>query len=66
MGKDDDRRRGWLPLEIIRQPRELLVAERAQCRRFQISNSDEPDEVHAAIVKEYQPMPCVFLPKRSR
>ena len=51
MGEDDDRRRSWLALEIVCEPSELFIAERAHAARFQISDIDEADEMRAAIVK---------------
>ncbi len=51
MGEDDDRRRSWLALDIVREPGELFIAERAHAARFQISDIDEADEMRAAIVK---------------
>src|SRR5208337_5125889 len=50
MGEDDDRRRCWFAFEIVREPSQLLIAERAHAARFQIGDIDEADEMHAASV----------------
>jgi hypothetical protein len=41
----------WFAFEIIREPTQLLIAERAQSARFQIGDIDEADEMHAAGVE---------------
>src|SRR5690242_8081990 len=48
--EDDDGRAALEPLQILFEPLELLVPERAQAARLEIDDVDEADEVDAVVV----------------
>src|SRR5205085_1289909 len=49
--KDDDRRTALDPLDIFREPFELVFPEAAKAARLQIDDVDETDEMHAILVE---------------
>ena len=51
VGEDDDRGRGGLAFEVLGEPGELLVAERAHAAGLEVGDVDEADEMHAVLVE---------------
>src|SRR5258708_193499 len=49
---------GGMPLESLREPFELLRAERAEPSRLQVHHVDQADKVHAALIEA---VPAVAL-----
>src|ERR1700693_1700306 len=56
MGKDHDRGARRSPLQVGRNPRELLRTQGAKTAWFELQYIDEPDEVHAGMVKAVIPL----------
>ena len=51
VGEHHDRRRGRLALEVVGEPGDLLVTQRAEAAGLQVDHVDEADEVHAVLVE---------------
>jgi uncharacterized protein (DUF1800 family) len=51
MGKDDDRRRGGKPGEIVGEPGQLLRAKLAKAAGLQIDDVDKPNEPNTAVIE---------------
>src|SRR5262245_56119849 len=47
----DDGRAAREPLDVILEPFELFVAERAKAAGFEIHNVDQSDEVHSVLIE---------------
>ena len=51
VGEDDDRRAALETLDVLLEPLELFVAERAETAGLQVDDVHEADEVHAVLVE---------------
>src|SRR5215471_13272797 len=51
MRENDDRRRCGLSVQIVGEPRELLLTEIAHAARLKIEHIVEADEMHAAMIE---------------
>src|SRR2546422_9571213 len=51
VGEHDEGRAAGEPCDIFFEPVQLVLAEAAQARRLEVENVDEPDEMHALVVK---------------
>src|SRR5262249_37642077 len=62
VGEDDEGRAAGEPCDIVFEPVQLVLTEAAQARCLEVQDVDEPDEMHALVVKALPAIPRGPLP----